>query len=107
MAKKKTKVTEVQGIPPLPKEVKEEVTVVLKKSTEAPEIARLPVESSTIAALGHDGDTLVIEFKSGPVWSYTPISKDTYLNMLDSDSLGRYFHLNIKYNREITATRLA
>jgi KTSC domain len=55
-----------------------------------------PVTSSNIAAVGHEGDTLYVKFKSGPTWKYTPVNAATYDEMLAAHSIGGYFARHIK-----------
>lgn len=59
---------------------------------------RESVQSSNIRSLGYDFNTstLEIEFHSGAVWQYFDVPESVYYNMRNSDSLGKYFHANIK-----------
>lgn len=81
-----------------------------KKLTEQQLLAiiRYEVISSTIFAIGHDekSATLIVEFKQGGVYAYHPLHKGEYQNLLSADSLGKYFHGYIKYNKNITCTKL-
>lgn len=66
------------------------------------------VESSNIEALGYDvpSKTLVVLFHNGNSYSYTPITRETYENLLYADSIGKYFNENIKNNKEVTWKKL-
>lgn len=63
------------------------------------------VESSHISSIGYDGKerTLFIKFKSNHTWKYHPVTADGYREMLRSDSVGSYFHKNIKNNSTLKA----
>lgn len=66
-------------------------------------IERTPVSSSTIKAIGHDGeDTLEIEFHNGGCYSYSPVSKDVHEALLSAKSIGKHFHENIRKNYKHT-----
>lgn len=71
-------------------------------------IIRKPVESSHIKSIGYDGpsSTLEIEFKTGSIWSYQPITQEGWEEFLKSESKGAFFHEKIKHNTAITATRI-
>lgn len=59
---------------------------------------RTSVQSSMIASLGHDANTstLEVEFNNGAVWQYYDVPESVYYDMMNSGSLGKYFHANIK-----------
>jgi hypothetical protein len=54
------------------------------------------VKSSAINSVGHRDDVLDIEFKSGRRFSYSDVPKRVYDELMDADSIGRYFNLNIR-----------
>ena len=56
------------------------------------------VSSSTIASVGYDEEnkTLRIEFHSGRSYEYYKVPKFVYEGLLNADSVGTYFHRNIK-----------
>ena len=56
------------------------------------------VQSSMIASFGYEADnsTLEVEFNSGAVWQYYDVPESVYYDMKNSDSLGKFFHANIK-----------
>jgi hypothetical protein len=63
--------------------------------------ALTPVQSSNIAATGHDGENLFVRFHSGPdVWRYAGVSKAIYSEMLGSGSVGKYFQGFIRKNHK-------
>ena len=57
-----------------------------------------PVSSSTIAAVGYDEDTqtLRVEFNNTGLYEYSKVPKMFYQGLLNADSVGKYFHANIK-----------
>ena len=58
-----------------------------------------PVSSSQIAAIGYNVETatLTIQFKrKGSVYEYSEVPEIIYANMLNADSVGKYFHEHIK-----------
>ena len=59
---------------------------------------RESVQSSMIASLGYDANssTLEVEFNSGAVWQYYEVPENVYYDMMNSGSLGKFFHSNIK-----------
>jgi hypothetical protein len=56
------------------------------------------VQSSMIASLGYNANTstLEVEFNNGAVWQYYEVPESVYFDMLNSGSLGKFFHSNIK-----------
>lgn len=59
---------------------------------------RVAVTSSNIRSVGHDtgSNTLEIEFNTGAVYQYPSVSRDTYDQMLAAESVGKFFHANIR-----------
>ena len=57
---------------------------------------RAKVESSNIASIGHDGSILEVEFNSGAVYQYENVPIATYVELLQAESVGKYFNKNIK-----------
>lgn len=57
-----------------------------------------PVGSSNIEAIGYDDweHRLTVKFKSGLVYSYQAVEKDTYDELMNAESKGRYFAQNIR-----------
>lgn len=72
--------------------------------TARPNIDLTPVESSRLAAIGHDPDTntLAVQFnsKSGPgkVYHYANVSAEQFSDFQSADSVGKYFGSNILGN---------
>lgn len=59
-------------------------------------IPRQEVKSSNIKSIGHNGKSvLVIEFYSGQIYAYRNISKATYQEFIQAESIGKYFFANI------------
>lgn len=57
---------------------------------------RKPVKSSNIKSIGFDNGTLEIEFHSGGIYKYSSVGEEIYKAMVESDSIGKYFHQYIK-----------
>lgn len=58
-----------------------------------------PVQSSNLAAVGYDPETLTlsIQFQSSPrVYNYRKVPEDEYQALMAAQSVGRYFIQNIK-----------
>lgn len=60
---------------------------------------------SQIKAISHDEveEILYIKFAGGGIYAYENIDKDFYQDFREADSLGSYFHANI---RKIKTTKL-
>jgi KTSC domain-containing protein len=59
---------------------------------------RQQVESSMLRGVGYDSETrtLEIEFTSGQVYEYHDVPPEVYAGLLRAESLGQYFHENIR-----------
>lgn len=57
-----------------------------------------PVQSSNIAAIGHDpiNLTMIVEFKNGHRYQYEKVPTSLFDQMLKADSVGSAFHKLIK-----------
>lgn len=57
-------------------------------------IVRLPVDSDTMASIGHcaDDSTLEVEFRTGEVYRYFGVSTGIYDGFVHAMSKGAYFH---------------
>tara|TARA_R110002126_G_scaffold176745_1_gene325581 strand:+ start:625 stop:1017 length:393 start_codon:yes stop_codon:yes gene_type:complete len=60
------------------------------------------VTSSNIAAIGYNPVALLlhVEFKSGKTFAYKYVSPIEYIDLLESDSVGKHFAQFIKHGRE-------
>lgn len=60
-------------------------------------IDMLPVESSNVKSVGYDADsqTLAIEFKSGGVYHYEDVPKQTFADLMAAESPGKYVRSKI------------
>lgn len=65
---------------------------------------RYPVSSSHLAAVGYEPSslTLEIEFKDGSVYQYFDVPEFEYYELVNSSSVGRYFHSNIEDHYQYT-----
>jgi hypothetical protein len=50
---------------------------------------RLPVTSSYIESIGHEGETLEVAYKDGKVWKYPGVTADVFENVMKAESVGR------------------
>ncbi len=57
-----------------------------------------PVESSNIAAVGYNEEDkeLHIEFNSGKTYAYQDVPEDIAKGLVEAESVGKYFHANIR-----------
>lgn len=53
-----------------------------------PDIKTHPVKSSNIEAIGHDGTTLAVKFKSG-TYHYYGVSKEQFDGLNKAESIGK------------------
>lgn len=56
----------------------------------------LPVESSSIKAVGYAEGTLYIQFTSGSVYCYKDVPADMFVKLINADSVGHFFAAEIK-----------
>lgn len=56
----------------------------------------IPVESSNIKALGHEGTTMRLQYTNGTEYDFEGVSAEVFNNFMESESKGRFFHKNIK-----------
>jgi hypothetical protein len=54
------------------------------------------VTSSNIKAVGTKGHYLIVEFNDGSVYRYPELAIE-FPNLTGADSVGRYFHANIRH----------
>ena len=59
---------------------------------------RDPVSSSLLASVGYDPteQVLEVELQDGKIYQYRDVPEATYQNLLNADSLGRYFNHHIR-----------
>jgi hypothetical protein len=60
----------------------------------------IPINSSAIRAIGHDGYNLYIQFRSGDtIYTYPGVPHHIFLEFLNSASPGTYYwsHINGRY----------
>lgn len=62
--------------------------------------------SSQIAAMGHEGDILEVQFHSGGHYRYENVDDDLYLRMRAAPSIGKFFGEHIKNNKAHPFTKL-
>ena len=54
------------------------------------------VESSNISKIGHEEDTLYVQYKSGVTYKYKEVPKALYEEFLAADSKGRFMNSKVK-----------
>ncbi|MCV3216560.1 KTSC domain-containing protein [Plectonema radiosum NIES-515] len=61
-------------------------------------IVMLSVNSSMAASIGYDKNEqlLQVEFHNGAVYQYSGVEEDTWSDLHDADSIGRYYNHEIK-----------
>lgn len=59
---------------------------------------RIPVSSTSIAGVGYDSESRVmeVEFTRGVVYQYYEVSSEVYESFIASDSKGQFFNSQIK-----------
>ena len=71
--------------------------------------ARVPLESTSLAAAGYDATkrSLEIEFQSGAIYRYREVPAAVFAELLKAESKGRYFAQRIrgKFNYELIRNR--
>jgi ATP-dependent DNA helicase RecG len=71
-------------------------------SKSYPKTKRLPVSSSSIAAIGYDKDMsiLEVEFHHGQIYQHTGVSEKVYMQLINSPSIASFYINEIKSNFE-------
>lgn len=64
--------------------------------------------SSNIDEIGYDEEkrTLTIKFHNGGLYEYTPFTLEGFKAFSESESKGKFFYKNIRYNSDITVQRI-
>lgn len=80
----------------------------LMPHTDPAKIIRTKVESSNIASIGYDqaSRTLVVEFMSGQIYSYHPVTPAGYESLRAADSVGAHFAKHFKNNEKLSYVKL-
>lgn len=56
----------------------------------------IPVESSNIKAIGHEGSTMRVQYANGTEYDFQGVTAEIFNNFMESDSKGRFFGKNIR-----------
>jgi hypothetical protein len=56
----------------------------------------IPVSSSAIRAVGFDGHTLRVVFRSGRVYDHPHVPHHIYEGLMNASSMGRYYNDHIR-----------
>ena len=59
-------------------------------------MSMIPVRSSAIRAVGFDGSTLRVEFRSGRVYDHPHVPESVYRGLMSASSKGWYYSRNIR-----------
>lgn len=61
---------------------------------------RIPVQSSNVAEVGYDPNTMTLEvaFHSGGIYQYFDVPEGLFQEMLQAESVGRFLNIYIKNN---------
>ena len=62
----------------------------------SPTVTMNTVESSNIARIGWQDDTLYITFHTGATYSYAGVPSALYQELLSAESVGKLFHAKVK-----------
>ena len=67
-----------------------------------------PVNSTNIISVGYNAEerTLVVDFHNGKRYKYHPVTEQGHRELINSDSIGKYFFKNIRGNKNITTTKM-
>lgn len=57
---------------------------------------RIPVTSSNLVSIGHEGTTLEVEFKHGGLYRYFNVPVDKYNALMSAESVGKFLNSEIK-----------
>ena len=52
----------------------------------------IPVESSNIVSVGHEGDSMQVTFRHGGTYEYSDVAKDQFDRMLAAESAGKFLN---------------
>lgn len=61
-----------------------------------------PVESSNLAGVRWDEDSLFVQFKNGGVYQYHDVPKSEFDELIESNSKGQFLNSRIKPNYQFT-----
>lgn len=53
---------------------------------------RIPVTSSSLNSVGHEGTTLEIEFHNGSIYRYYKVPPHVYQGLINTESYGQFFN---------------
>lgn len=56
----------------------------------------IPVASSHISSIGHEGQTLYVRFRDGSLYAYDGVPEHVYCELMAADSHGKYLARYIK-----------
>ena len=59
-------------------------------------LAWVKIDSSNIASIAHDDETLFVEFKGGGKYKYMMVPVATYADLLESESKGSFLNQRVK-----------
>lgn len=65
---------------------------------------RIPVQSSNVAEVGYDSQSMTLEvaFRDGSVYQYFDVPDTVYQGLLHADSVGTFLNAQVKNNYRYT-----
>ena len=74
------------------------VGLVVQPPKQEPKFRWVDIESTMISRIGHskDENILRVKFNNGKVYEYTDVTHSVFKNFAQAESVGRFFHSNIK-----------
>jgi hypothetical protein len=55
-----------------------------------------PVTSTSVAEVGHDGQSLHVRFRSGAVYSFADVTRQQFEDLLAAKSVGKHFNQHFR-----------
>ena len=65
---------------------------------------RVPVQSSMIREIGHEGDVLEVMFANGSVKQFAGVPRGLYREMLTAESIGTFFNRRIRGHYDVVGS---
>ena len=56
----------------------------------------IPVQSTNVNSVGHDGQNLFVKFNNGSIYTYSGVPASVFQELLNAPSKGKFLHYRIK-----------
>ena len=56
----------------------------------------IDINSSALKSVAYEVNSLFVLFNTGELWEYADVPYNTFLAMLESDSKGKFFNVNVR-----------